>query len=617
MKTFLADLRKRNVFRVAGVYSIAAWLIMQLVDVFMDALELPSWVDGFVLLLLIAGFLIALVFAWMFELGPDGIVRTERANAPVGTNAGRADYAVVAVLTALLGVSIFQAVRAPSVGGTSSTLAAPSSGSEARSTEADRASIAVLPFANLSADLDQEYFSDGLTEELMTQLARFGGLHVAARTSSFAFKGRNEDLREIGRQLGVAHLLEGSVRRAGTQLRVTARLVNAQTGFRLWAGSFDRELDDVFAIQEEIATAVADTLSVALQVGEITRIPGGTTNVEAYDRYLHAIALLNRGTPPDDLLRAVELFRQALALDPSFAVARANQALALARTLIFVPEQSEQTAAELDEVLATALDRAPDHWSSHVAAVLAAGQRRDWLAVDAGYRKLVELAPPPDSSAASSLAVAIASMGRNAEVIRALLDARRADPLSIDVAAMLQQNLYVAGRIAESQADYERTLDLSGAREMPEHVALMRVWASGDAARTEAQFRRFLEYLTIPMPVLNELVEVLGDSAAARALLARAYEDPANQDSSRMMFIAWHAAHFGDDALAGAALRRALVDLKGSFVPAIWFPDLARYRKTPEFEQLARDLGLYDYWRATGDWGDHCRPVGSDDFECS
>jgi hypothetical protein len=152
---------------------------------------------------------------------------------------------------------------------------------------------------------------------------------------------------------------------------------------------------------------------------------------------------------------------------------------------------------------------------------------------------------------------------------------------------------------------------------MPEHVELMRIWSSGDSARTEAQFRRFLEHLTLPMPVLSEVAAVLDDPAAARALLARAYEDPANQDPTRMMFIAWHAAHFGDDALAGAALRRSLVDLNGTFVPAIWFPDLARYRKTAEFKQLARDLKLYEFWRETGSWGDHCRPLGAEDFECN
>jgi TolB-like protein len=616
MKTLLADLRKRNVFRVAGVYAIAAWLVMQLVNVAMPALELPGWVDGFVLLLLTGGFLIALVFAWMFDLTPDGVVRADHGATPAGGGASGADYAIVVALAALLGVSVFQAVRGPAEGAAVDA-ATPVVSAPASSTPAVAdASIAVLPFANLSADRDQEYFSDGLAEELMTQLAQFEGLHVAARTSSFAFKGRSEDLREIGRQLNVAHLLDGSVRRSGTQLRITAQLVNVQTGYQLWTKSFERELVDVFAIQEEIATSVAEALSVALRVGEITRIPGGTTNVEAYDRYLRAMALLNRGTPPGDLLRAGDLFREAVAFDPDFAVARANYALALARTLIFVPEQTAETVAELNDVVAAALARAPDHWSAHLADILVATQRRDWSAVDAAYRKVLALGPPLDASSVTWIAVVGASLGRITEVVRALQEARRADPLSIDVAGMLQQNLFLADRLAESQADYERSLDLPGAREMPEHVALMRIWSSGDRPRVEAQFRRFLEYLTLPMPVLNELAEVLDDPAAARVLLARAYQDPANQDSTRMMFIAWHAAHFGDDALAGAALRRALVDMNGTFVPAIWFPDLARYRQTQEFKQLVRDLQLYDYWRATGNWGDRCRPLGAEDFEC-
>jgi TolB-like protein len=365
MKRLLADLRKRNVFRVAGVYAIAAWVIMQLVDVLMSALELPSWVDGFVFLLLIVGFLLALVFAWMFELGPDGIVRTDPAAGSTGAGASGTDYAIVAALAGLLVVSIVQTVRGPGSNATNAAAAATAGGSEAVQPVA---SIAVLPFVNLSADVAQDYFSDGLTEELMTQLARFDGLQIAARTSSFAFKGRNEDLRDIGRQLNVAHLLEGTVRRAGMELRITAQLVNAQTGYQLWSDRFDAELLDVFEIQEQIATAVAEALSVALRVGRITRIEGGTTNVEAYDHYLRAIALLRRGTPPGDLLRAADEFREALARDPAFEVARGNYALTLARSLIFVPELSQQTLVELEGVVATTLERAPDHWSGHVAS---------------------------------------------------------------------------------------------------------------------------------------------------------------------------------------------------------------------------------------------------------
>jgi TolB-like protein len=618
MKALLADLRKRNVFRVAGVYAIAAWVIMQLVDVLMSALELPSWVDGFVLLLLIAGFLLALVFAWMFEVGPDGIVRTDPAAAPATEGASRTDYAIVAALVALVVVSIVQTVRAPADAvAVDAAPAAPDAASPRDAAPAVAgASIAVLPFVNLSGDSAEEYFSDGLTEELMTQLAHFEGLQIAARTSSFAFKGRNVDPREIGRQLNVAHLLDGSVRRADNRLRITAQLVNAETGYQLWSKSFDAELVDVFAIQEEIATAVAEALSVALRVGEITRVAGGTTNIEAHDAYLHGRDLLNRGVPPRDLLLAADELRRALELDPGFEVARANYALALVRSLIFVPEQSKQTLAELETVVATALERAPGHWSGHIANLLLASQRRDWAAVYSGYGKLRDLPPPLDRSAVTSLAVTISSMGYATEAVRALQEARRADPLSLDLSGMLLQHLFIAGRAGEAQAEYERALDFPGQRDTIEHVALMLVWDSGDVARIESQFRRWLRYQTVRMPILQEVAGVVGDPAAASALLARAFEEPAYQDPTRMMIIAWHAGHFGDDALAGAALRRAFIDLNGTYLPALWFPSLARYRATPEFRQLVRDLKLADFWRATGNWGDYCRPIRTDDFEC-
>ena len=485
-----------------------------------------------------------------------------------------------------------------------------------RAAAASPATIAVLPFLNLSSDPEQEYFSDGLSEELMNQLAQIKGLRVAARTSCFAFKGQAADVKLVGERLGVHHVLEGSVRRAGKRLRTSAQLISCADGYHLWSQTYDRELDDVFAIQEDIAKAVAEALSVTLGVGVMTRASGGTTDLEAYDKYLRARALVAQGTPAD-LIQAADMYREALAIDPDFALARGGLAITYAWSLIFIPESSEQTIRDLHETVEEALARAPDHWASYLANGVLQVLRRDWRAADAAFAKVQTLAQSSESSAAILSAYFLTGVGRSAEGVQVLQAARKADPLSMDVSQVLQMFLDIAGRASEAQAEYERTKDLArGNREIPEHETLLRIWESGDKARIKAQFRRFLDNQAIPIPVLSDVFEVYDQPAAALRLIRAAVEDPANKDTSRMMILAWYAAHFGDNELALAAFRRGFVDIRGFTVEAIWYPALSAARKTQGFKDLVRDLGLVDYWRSSGKWGDFARPLGADDFEC-
>ncbi len=477
-------------------------------------------------------------------------------------------------------------------------------------------SLAVLPFADMSPEGNQEYFSDGLAEELLNQLAQIKGLRVAGRTSSFSFKGKNEDLRVIAEKLGVNHLLEGSVRKAGTQLRITAQLINAADGSHLWSQSYDRKLDDVFKVQEDIAKDVAAALSITLGVGEKVRAPGGTTNLEAYDKYLRAQALTRNVASLADLPRAVKLYNEALALDPDFAPARGGLAATYVLMLTFLPETSAQTLKEMDETVRQALARAPDHWASHLANGALLMQRHDWLAADAALAKAHALAPASESTVSAIAAQFLSGVGRSAEAVRVLEAARSADPLSPWLTVLLQEDLDIAGRASEAQAEYERTKDLPGGREVPEHQALIRIWDSGDAGAIKAQSRRFLDSQAVPMPVLNKVYEAFDSPQAALGLIRGAVKDPAYQDSTRMMLLGLYAAHFGDTALALAASRRAYVDMTGNVPLTLWYPAMSEARKTEGFKQLVRDLGLYDYWRSTGKWGDFCHPLGTSDFEC-
>ncbi|MCB1643629.1 MAG: tetratricopeptide repeat protein, partial [Xanthomonadales bacterium] len=314
MKAFLDELRRRGVTRAAAVYAVAAWAVIETSATILPALHLPDWTVTLVVVIALIGFPIALVVAWVFDLTRAGVIRTPgRESLPAtqtGAQArGRAvELVVIAVLLGLVGWLGWERLQRPAE--TAET-----------TQEAGRLdSIAVLPFVNLSGDPSNEYFGDGLAEELLNVLVRIEGLRVTARTSSFQYKGRNLDIREIARDLGVATVLEGSVRRAGERVRITAQLIRATDGFHLWSETFDRELADIFAVQDEISQAIANALQSTLQPTSGGGERRHTSNIAAYEAYLRGRFAMNQRTGPT-LERAVEEFRQAIALDPDYAAA--------------------------------------------------------------------------------------------------------------------------------------------------------------------------------------------------------------------------------------------------------------------------------------------------------
>ena len=474
-------------------------------------------------------------------------------------------------------------------------------------------SICVLPFVNMSGDPEQEYFSDGLSEELLNQLAQMKGLKVAARTSCFAFKGQTPDLKLVGDKLGVAHVLEGSVRKAGNRLRITAQLIKAADGYHLWSNTFNRELDDVFQIQEDIARAVADALKVTLGMGE-TLTPGGTTNIEAYDLYLRAQALARHFTPAE-LIRGEQLFRQALALDPEFGLGWVRLANVLFFLGLYVPERSAEFYKAMDEAVARALSLAPDLWESHWARGMRALRRYDWRETEAAFAKALALAPDNEPEPAYWMSVVHIHAGRAGAATPYVEAARRIDPLSTNISYQLQQDLTIAGRWDEAETEYARSEDLTGDKEPSEHTGMWRACARGDDKAFKARMQRFLDAESISLPVLREVSVLMDRPEAAHAKLREAFEDPANRDATRQFKLAMWAAHFGDVDLSLSGVRRAFVEGKALPLNTIWLPMMAPVRKDPRFKDILRDLGLVDYWRETGDWGDFARPVGNDDFE--
>ena len=516
------------------------------------------------------------------------------------------DAAFVGLLSALAPLSPAIPMRLSPTSTDVASMAAPQTSAVA---------IAVLPFVNMSSDPEQEYFSDGLSEELINQLAQIKRLRVAGRTSSFVFKGKTEGLCAIGQKLGVGYVLEGSVRKAGQRLRITAQLINCADGFHLWSERFDRELTDVFAIQDEIAHTVAAALSVTLGVGEATRPPGGTDNVEAYDKFLQARTFYH-SSGPTDLLRAIEIYREALALDPRFAGAWYGLYAALKYKLVTVPQSSAKTRQEMEEASTQIVALAPDAWWTQAMRADQFLLQHRWSEAETAASAAVTAASGSEIDALAVHATFLMNVGRIQEAVDACERARELDPLSLRVSGFLQLFLDLSGRRDEAQAEFDRSRDLAGDHQRWEWAALLRLWSrkDADAAVVEAQFRAWLAgagFSALHQFVANNL----NRPATVRAGLRSVFDDPAAQNAGAMTAVFLIADHFGDQDLALDALRRSVVELSKSNLEGLWWPFESGVRADPRFKQIVRDIGLFDYWRTTGKWGDLVRPLGTDDFE--
>ncbi len=459
---FFAELKRRHVFRVMAVYGAVAFVLLQLADLVFPALQLPPWAMRLLLALTVFGFPIAIVLAWAFEQSPDGWKRTERADpeeieAIVSQPASRR---WPAGLLALLGVAALVAgawwvgrQTALEVGTAADT-------AEMRLVLADaeeetQPTIAVLPFADMSPEGDQEYFSDGITEELLNTLARIPQLKVMARTSAFAFKGENLDVRSVSDSLGAQYLVEGSVRKAGDKLRITAQLIDGEDGSHLWTQQYDRELDDVFTIQSEIAESISGELRVPLGLDEDEQLVSPTEDLAAYDLYLTARARMReRG---EGVGEAVELFEAAIARDSTWAPAWAG----LAESLVLLPyyNTASRDSAEWAELLSRAegaAERALRLQPKHATAILALANvyrdRHEWERAEVAYLRALSL-EPNSVDAYQEYAEYLNHVGRAAEAYEA---AKRA--LSLDRAPI---RLWVASEAARLAGRFEEAVSLA------------------------------------------------------------------------------------------------------------------------------------------------------------
>ena len=431
----LAELKRRNVIKVGAGYLVVAWLLIQVSATVAPQLQLPEWAPRLITLILLLGFPVALVLAWLLERTPEGI-KVEPAS--VGN---KRIFVVAAVLAALAIAWYWRGRPSPEESGVGAS------------------SIAVLPFVNMSGEADNEYFSDGISEEILNVLARVPELSVAARTSSFQFKGEKRDVAQIAEKLKVRMVLEGSVRKQADRVRITAQLIDAKSGFHLWSETYDRDLKDIFAIQDEIARAIGQELQVRVlgKAGGNTAV-SATRNVDAHDLYLRGLSLW-QVREEKELYAAIDAFERAIAADPKFTEAWGGLALAYA----VLPAYTARTT--YDAAFATGLDAAqralaldPTMPEPYAAMGNMAGQDgRKGTAVPLLRRAV--LLKPSFATAHQWLGTQLVESGETEAGIASLQRAAELDPRSLIVASNLASMLSIAGRDADAIAACMPTLE--------------------------------------------------------------------------------------------------------------------------------------------------------------
>jgi serine/threonine-protein kinase len=452
-KIFFGELKRRNVYKVAVAYAVVGWLLIQVATQVFPFLEIPNWMIRLVILLTAFGFPVALIIAWAFELTPEGLKRTEDADAARQHSRGVVWIAVV-VVAAMLSLGLFFLGRYTAGRGTPRQ-------SEAATTSNLQKSIAVLPLVNTSGDPSNEYFSDGLSEELIAVLAKIPDLKVIGRSSSFLFKGKSDNSKAIGEKLGVAHLVEGSVRKQGDRVRIVAELINAVDGRSVWSETYDRELKDVFAVQNEIATAVADQMKVKL-LGQSTRTEavGSSENPEAHNAVLQSDFYFQQQTA-DSVRKSISFLQAAVRLDPNYALAYAKLSQAWRQyAASFAIDDASQAYDEARQAADKAVSLAPDSVDVRMTVgLLAMNPGLDFPAAEKEFRQVLQ-SSPNNAAAKNGLTLSLLAQGRLTEAEEACRQALLLDPLLTNLWFNLGRITIGTGRYKEAGEVFHKGLEL-------------------------------------------------------------------------------------------------------------------------------------------------------------
>jgi TolB-like protein len=611
--SFFEELKRRNVIRVGIAYVIVAWLILQFADVVLNNIEAPGWVFQVIMLVLGIGLPLALFFAWAFEMTPEGIKKEkdiDRSESITQVTGQKLNLTIIGLLVVALGYFIWQSQKG-------SEPFSEDIAEQATNTEEKRAltpdmpttdtpaveqepSIAVLPFVNMSADPEQEYFSDGISEEILNVLVRVNGLKVASRTSSFTYKGENLNIPEIARELKVGNIVEGSVRKSGNRVRITAQLINTGDDRHLWSDTYDRELTDIFAIQDEIANAIVAALSAELGILQETRnisVATATDNLDAYELYLKARGLF---LAREQLEESIALYERAVELDPAFV--RAWEGLAAVYIVV-------------------------ESWNI---------TGRDWetLAMKAAERAL-ELDPGLSSPWAVKGQIAI----DNGDYISGMKNLNRSIELDPDNPTnYLWRGIHYSelGFQNESIADIKHCLELDPAYELcrtqlgltyaitnEDELAVSLFGQSAERAFTGAQYEYIQRFMSLGERLVTAMVlltEFDKDSTFPATAVLDAMEFP-QRDHSRglakvLNWLDTSGLSTADQPVLMAVFKAYhLAEPKRFENRWTWLKENTDFRASKYFVPYMDKVGAPSYWREKG-FPPGCRPLAGDDFEC-
>ncbi len=593
---FFAELKRRNVYKVAVAYVVVAWLLLQAASIFLPAFDAPPWVMKIFIIVIILGFPVALIFSWAFEITPEGI-KLESEIEPSRSIARRTGRKIVAVTIALAvvaaGLFVYQTVR--SVGTDRRAVRSADTEEDGRRSAAPlpipNKSIAVLPFDNLSRDPDNAYFCEGVQDEILTRLARVADLKVISRTSTQHFKSTPDNLPQIAKQLGVAHILEGSVQKANDQVRVNVQLINAQSDAHLWADTYDRKLTDIFAVETEIAKTIAETLQARLTGSEKSSIgKAPTANPEAYELYLKGRFFWNKRNG-DDLRKAIDYFNQAIARDPGYALAYVGLAdsylllpnyAAVSPVDSFPPARSAiKKALELDDSLAEA----------HASAGLLASVELKLQASIDELKRATDL-KPNYATAHHWLALAWMTLGQFDPAIAEAKRAVELDPLSLIINADFSWLYLCTRRYDEAEAQARKTLEIDPNFFLAHYYLGEILQFKGHLTDAIAEYQKAFDLTNDPYPLaaLGQARARNGQKDEARKILARL------DQQAKSRFVAPYAKALvldglGEKARAIDELERAYREGTGAYLFVIKVdPFLDDLRGDSRFDALVQKI---------------------------
>ena len=572
---FFSELKRRNVYKVAVAYIVAGWALAQGIAQVFPVFYVPNWAVQLIVILIIIGFPVAVFLAWAFEITPEGIKRTEDVDATLPHSYGGA-WIYIAIAGAVLSIGLFFLGR----------YTAGDAGVQHGPASLSQKSIAVLPLLNESGDPNDEYFSDGLSEELIAALGQIGGLKVIGRSSSFRFKDRKEEPKAIGEKLGVSTLLDGTVRKQGDRVRIVAQLVNASDGIQLWTRTFDRELKDIFTVQQEIAKAVAESLRVTLLGSAEKSTQMATNSVEAHNAYLQARFHSQRGNV-EDYRKAITYFDRAIELDPNYALAYAQRSEIWTLLGDLIGERpTAYPKARSDAEKAVAL--APALAEAHAALGWVRAFTEFKFAEGLSELQRAKELSPTNPTANDLLARVIVYRGQLEEAERQARQAVELDPLSAATQFTLGRILLYAGKLDEADAAGRKMAQLqpsaSSSHRWQVLVAVQR--GDGEAALREARLEPNDNIRRFELALAHY---VRGDREAADAALA----DLITYSSDSLAYqIAQVYAVRGETDKAFEWLQIAINNQDGGIPSLLVDPLLRSLHDDPRYKNLLAKVGL-------------------------